>query len=199
MRRYAVVGVLVAGLLAVACGEKKDPLGPTATVPQATTTADPYAVPPVIDEAYVNRVLAGLDQVLGDAVRLVVKNRQLDEQVFYKLKAVSAGDAFQLKLDSLQGDLMAGLATYSESPGNKRTTVTRLISVTPECVFAEVSKDFSAVNRSGQPSLSTQWVALVPLDRTRDLGGYNATGWMFIYDGFLQDRSQPPDPCAYVP
>ena len=35
--------------------------GPTATVP--TTPPDPYAVPAVIDEAYVNRVLAALDQV----------------------------------------------------------------------------------------------------------------------------------------
>ena len=32
-----------------------------ATVPAPTTTTNPYAVPAVIDAAYVNRVLAGLD------------------------------------------------------------------------------------------------------------------------------------------
>ena len=92
--------------LLTSCGGKEEPLGPTATVPQGTTTTNPYAIPPVIDEAYVNRVLAAFDQVIGDAVRLVVKNRQLDEDVFYRLKAVSTGNAFQLKLTSLQGDLI---------------------------------------------------------------------------------------------
>ena len=64
MRRLAVVGLVVAALLATACGDKDEPLGPIGSVPQATTTTNPYAVPEVIDEAYVNRVcLAGsLDQ-----------------------------------------------------------------------------------------------------------------------------------------
>ena len=46
---------------------------PTAQVrPAPPTTADPYAVPAVIDIAYVNRVLAALDQVDGDATREAV-------------------------------------------------------------------------------------------------------------------------------
>ena len=36
-----------------------------ATVPAPTTTTNPYAVPAVIDAAYVNRVLAGLDAADG--------------------------------------------------------------------------------------------------------------------------------------
>jgi len=187
---------VVAALLAVACGDKDEPLGPVGSVPQGTTTTNPYAVPEVIDEAYVNRVLAGLDQVVGDAVRLVVKSRQMDEEVFYLLKSVSVGDTFQLKLDGLQADLMRGLPTYNEQPGNKKTTVTRLITTMETCIFAEVQKDFSAVNISGQPSLSTQWVVLVPLDTTRDEYNHNPTPWMFLYDGFLQDQSQPPDLCV---
>ena len=68
-----VAWVLAAGVLVGACGGggNDEPLGPTATVPQGTTTTNPYAVPPVIDEPYVNRVLAGLDQGVGDIVRLV--------------------------------------------------------------------------------------------------------------------------------
>ena len=48
-----MVGVLVAApATGVACGGKDEPLVPTATVPQGTsTTTNPYAVPPVIDEA----------------------------------------------------------------------------------------------------------------------------------------------------
>jgi hypothetical protein len=191
----AVVGVVTVVLFAGACGGKEGPLGPTATVPQATTTTDPYAVPPVIDEAYVNRVLAGLDQVVGDAVRSVVRTRLLDEEVLLRLKAISSDDALQLKLNGLQKDLLGGMEGYRDPPGNKITTATRLIAANPSCVFAEVVKNFSAVNADGAQHLSIQWVALVPLDPTRDPKHYNVTGWMFAYDGFPDDRSEPPDPC----
>ncbi len=49
-----------------------------ATVPPATTTTNPYAVPAVIDVAYVNRVLAGLDAVMGDAGRSLVRSNEND-------------------------------------------------------------------------------------------------------------------------
>ena len=116
MRRLAVVGVVVAALL-TSCGGKEEPLGPTATVPQGTTTTNPYAIPPVIDEAYVNRVLAGLDQVIGDAVRLVVKNRVVDEEVYYRLSSVYLGDTLQLNLDGIQEDLLGGMRGYPKLPG----------------------------------------------------------------------------------
>jgi hypothetical protein len=64
-RNLAATLVLV---LAAACSQSGDERGPTATVPSAPITtqpADPYAVPDVIDAAYVNRVLAGLDAVMG--------------------------------------------------------------------------------------------------------------------------------------
>ena len=64
------------------------------------------------------------------------------------------------------------------------------------CIFAEVQKDFSAVNLSGEPNLSTQWIILVPLDATRNQESYNPTPWMFSYDGYLEDKSQPPDLCV---
>jgi len=196
VRRAGWVGVLVATLLLVACSDNEDPLGPAATLPQGTTTTNPYAVPAVIDEAYVNRVLAGLDQVVGDAIRLLAQRRLLDEDVYYRLRAVSSGDVFQLKLDGLQTDLLGGMSGYPESPGNKLTTVSRVISASSSCIFAEVLKDFSAVNADGASNLSRQWIALVPLDPPRDAGSYNPTRWMFIYDGFSPDRTEPPNPCS---
>ena len=45
MRRLTVACVVVATLL-TSCGGKEEPLGPTATVPQGTTTTNPYAIPP---------------------------------------------------------------------------------------------------------------------------------------------------------
>ena len=104
MRRLAVVGVLVAALATgVACGGKDEPLGPTATVPQATTTTNPYAVPPVIDEAYVNRVLAGLDQAVGDVIRLVVSSRTLSPEALDRLRTIYVGDALDLSIKGISG------------------------------------------------------------------------------------------------
>jgi hypothetical protein len=192
-----VSGVVLTVLLAGACADKSEPLGPTATLAQPTTTTDPYAIPPVIDEAYVNRVLAGLDAIVGDAVRHVMRTRLLDEEVFYLLRAVSSNDdTFRLKMDGLQEDLFAGMSGYRAEPGNKTTIVVRLLSASSTCLFAEVQKDFSAVNATGESHLSTEWVALVPIDLARDTAKHNATRWMFAYDGFRADMSAPPNPCA---
>ena len=192
-----MVGVLVAMLAAgVACGGKDEPLGPTATVPQATTTTNPYAVPQVIDEAYVNRVLAGLDQAVGDITRLVVGSRTLSPEALDRLRTIYVDDSLELSIRGFQNDVRADFAGYRQPPGNKTTTVTELISARPTCIFAKVNKDFSAVGVDPDPSLATQWVALVPSGTVLDPSGFNPTRWVFVYDGFRQDRSAPPDPCA---
>jgi len=66
--------VAVAVLMTLAACKESGSASPPvngATVPTAaptTTTTNPYAVPQVIDAAYFNRVLAGLDAVEGDVV-----------------------------------------------------------------------------------------------------------------------------------
>jgi len=196
MLRSIVVGVVAAGLLVGACRDEEEPLGPTATLPQGTTTTNPYAVPAVIDEAYVNRVLAGLDQAVGDVVRLVVSSRTIPPEALDRLQAIYVGDALQLEVDNFQRDLFENFVGYRENPGNKTTTVTDLIEVSETCIFAQVNKDFSAVSFDPDPAFSTQWVALVPLESTRDPMNYNRTRWVYTYDGFRGDLSAPPNPCA---
>jgi hypothetical protein len=192
----AVVGMAVATLVMGACGGDKEPLGPTATVPQATTTTNPYAIPPVIDEAYVNRVLAGLDHAVGDVVRLVVSSKTIPPEAIERLKALYVGDALQLQVDGFQREMFSNFYGYRNTPGDQTTRVTSLISVVPKCIFAEVDIDFSAVSFNSDPQFSRQWVALVPLGPDTDQTSYNPTPWAFIYQGFKQDLSQPSDPCA---
>jgi hypothetical protein len=191
-----VVGVVAGMLLSGACGSKEEPLGPTATVPQATTTTDPYAVPAVIDEAYVNRVLAGLDQAVGDVTRLVVSSRTIPREAVERLKALYVGRSLQLSVDLYQDDIFNNFEGYRESPGNQATTLVRLIDVNPGCIFAQVNTDFSAVSLYPDPALSNAWVALVPLDDSQDPNGYNPTRWAFASEGFRKDLSQPENPCA---
>ena len=87
--------------------------GPTATVgtePPRTTTTNPYAVPAVIDIAYVNRVLAGLDAVIGDVTRIVVRTRTIPPDAYDRLKAAyGTNDLLQLTIDSVQSDMRRGL------------------------------------------------------------------------------------------
>jgi hypothetical protein len=196
VRRVGAVGVAVALVLLAACGGGDEPSGPTATVPQPTTTTDPYAIPDVIDEAYVNRVLAGLDQAVGDVTRIVVATRTITPEAVDRLKAIYVGDYLQLTVDLYQDDLFNSLAGYRENPGNQATAVTRMISATPACIFAQVNRDYSAVSLDPDPSLATQWVALVPIAPANNPDSYNPTRWAYTYDGLQEDLSQPPDPCA---
>ncbi len=182
-------------LTCAACGGKDKALGPAATVPQATTTTNPYAVPAVIDEAYVNRVLAGLDQAVGDITRLIVNDGRVSDEAADRLDALYIGNALALKLQGYQGDVLRQFAGYRNPPGNKVTTVTNLITSRPECIFAEVKRDVSAVSVQPNPDLAMLWVALVPPGASTKVSGHNPTGWVFRYEGFQEDLSAPPNPC----
>ena len=187
-------------LVAAACSQSGDERGPTATVPPAATTtrpADPYAVPEVIDAAYVNRVLAGLDAVMGDVVRLVVKTKTLPPEAYDRLRAIYGDDELlQREIDGFQDDLEGGLRGYHAEPGPKRTTVQQLLTATPSCVFARVSRDYSAVGVGANPQLLNQWIGLRRLDESRDSHRHNPTKWAFIAEGFRADLSALPNPCG---
>ena len=166
-----------------------------ATLPPATTTTNPYAVPAVIDVAYVNKVLAGLDTVLGDVLRLVLRTNTIPPEAYDRLKAVYVDPVFlQLRIDSYQRDIRERFRGYRPDPGNRVSTVVRILTTRPTCIFVEVRRDYSAVGVNARSD--TEWVALTRQDPSRDPSQYNATPWGIAYDGFPPDRSQPPDPCA---
>ena len=195
--------VAAALILLAACskGGAGEPQVPSATVGTAaptTTTTDPYAVPPVIDAAYVNRVLAGLDAQMGDVTRLVVSTRTIPREAYDRMRAVYATDsALQLSIDGFQSDLRNNLPGYQANPGNIKTLVTQLIHVTNSCVYAQVDRDYSATSTNPNPNFRTQWVAIQPLDPARDTHGYNVVRWSYRYEGFNRGFTAPPtDPCV---
>ena len=195
-RTLWVLAVGVAAALVSCSSDAPEADGPTATVPLATTTTDPYAVPEIIDAAYVNRVLAGLDQAVGEVVRLVVNTRTVPPEAIERLRALYVGEALQLQFTGFQRDIANGFVDYRSNPGNQKTLVTQLLTAQPSCIFAEVSIDFSAVGAQPNPSLSRQWIALVPFDSASGLQRLNPTQWMLSYEGFTEHISAPPNPCV---
>lgn len=178
----------------------RDNAGSTATVatePPRTTTTNPYAVPTVIDAAYVNRVLAGLDAAVGDVTRMVVRTRTIPREAYDRLRAIYANDgSLQLAIDIIQNDIRRDLPGYSVEPGNQVTRVVELITNNSACIFVRVSRNYSAIGPGASPTSDKNWVALRRLDQARDFNGYNSVGWAFAYEGFTPDRSQPTDPCG---
>lgn len=168
-----------------------------ATVPAPTTTTNPYAVPAVIDAAYVNRVLAGLDAIFGDATRTMVRTKTITADVYDRLRSIyGSNELLQLVLDLIQDEMRSGFTEYKSNPGNKLTTVNQIVSAGPTCIFVRVQRDYTAVALENTSTGSPQWVALKRLDSSRDPKGYNLTMWAMIYDGFPRDRSQPANPCT---
>jgi hypothetical protein len=196
--RAAMVG-LVSAVAAAACSEGGAQVGvPSATVgtePPTTTTTHPYAVPPVIDATYVNRVLEGLDKAYGDIVRLVLNSRGLVPQASAQLRSLFGTDReLQLELDRFQEDMRSGFRGYRNPPGNQRTFVDHIVAASSECIFARVLRDYSAVSQV--LAVETEWVALSRLDISRDPTGFNTTGWAYTYHGFPPPGfPDPPNQC----
>ena len=167
-----------------------------ATEPPATTTTNPYAVPAVIDIPYVNRVLAGLDAVMGDATRELIRSRTITAEVYDRLRAIYGNNSLlQLVVEAIEEEMRKSFSGYKPNPGNRSSTVTRVVTAQSNCIFVRVQRDYSAMSPQPNPS-DPQWVALKPLERVRDFLGYNPTPWAMTYDGLTPDRSQPNNPCS---
>jgi len=195
-----VLAVVATGMLAaVSCSSSKagvTAVGPTvATAPETTTTTDPYAVPPVIDVAYVNRVLAGLDAAVGDVVRFVVKNHPAPHDITLRLRPLYNTEALVDQIDFFRQDAAEDYKGYKSNPANEQSATLNIITANPKCIFARVTRDYRPVSANQEAQLSEQWVGLVPLDPSRDPDHVNATGWSYIYDGFEEGHLPPRNPC----
>lgn len=173
------------------------PVGTGPPTTAATTAAThPSTVPPAFDIAEVSKVIAGLDAAVGDVTRLVVRTRTISEEALQRIEALyDGGWAMQIVLSGFQADMRQNFAGYGPNPGNKRSTVTKIISATPSCIFVRVERDYTGVSPGAFATADVQWVGLKPLDASRDPRGLNQTGWAFFYEGFPPDRSEPKDQC----
>ena len=202
MRLLAVVAAVTFGLAACSDGggSGADPTVPTSGSTSSTVSRveglDVSVVPERIDEAYLNAVLAALDAVDGEATRIIVRTKRFPPEAADLLNAIYSDEALESEaevwFEAIGRD--PELGGLKPDPGRRITTVERIISATPACVWMAVKRDYSQTDLDPGPH-RTEYVALHPLDRTNDPGGRNPTPWMITTDGFRSDGSEPANPC----
>lgn len=193
-------GLAAAVVLAGCSGEGEGNVSPTvpSSVSTTSTTAVPdvSVIPEVINEAYLNAVLAALDAVNGEAVRIIVATKRFPPDAADHLNAIYSDEEFQIQAEAWLTALAKDrqLSSIKPDPGNRKTTVRRIISASRECVWSEVERDHSG--SSTMPvTPRPQYVALRPLDRSNDPRKLNPTAWMIAVEGFNQDGSEPGNQC----
>lgn len=165
--------------------------GPEGLQPLPTTVEDTFAVPDVIDAAYVNRVLAELNRIDGDFNRLLVKTHTVEPKARALLRAIFNDPALDDEMRSLE---TLDYGNFKRPPGNRRTTVTEVVTGRPTCILAKVTYDFSAVAvATGSYPGEVDIVTLRPKQEGADPHGKNPTPWAFSHLEQIGADETPPD------
>lgn len=192
MRRALRLFLAGAVLVLAACSDGGSPASPSPPAGPTTAPGDPGLAG---DEATINRVLAALDGVMGDLQRILVREGSITPEVTDRLQALYTGPELLTQIDAFRSDVANGLAGYKAVPGDRVTTVSRLITVSPICMFAEVTRDYSPITEGPPPPPATLYVVLVTKFEEDDPRQLNPTPWALLYDGIQEDGSQPEDIC----
>jgi hypothetical protein len=147
------------------------------------------------EAATIDRILAGLDGVMGDLQRILVRERRITPEVTERLRAIYVGPELLNQIDAFRADVANGLVGMRNPPGNRVTTVSRLITVSPICIFVEVMRDYAPVTEGAAPRPASLYVVLVTKSEGDDPRQLNPTPWAMLYDGVQVDGSQPEDVC----
>ncbi|HVF74937.1 MAG TPA: hypothetical protein VM938_07795 [Acidimicrobiales bacterium] len=148
----------------------------------------------MIDAAYVEKVMAALDHVYGDAIRILARERKITQDFLDRLAAIYGDRFFRLAQQSWSREALDGFATLASTPGDPTVTVTSLVKHDRECVIAAVIRDFSLV-RNGIPATTPQrYIALIPKGGATN--GLNPTPWVLSYDGWTSTGVEPSEPCS---
>ncbi|MBW3669004.1 MAG: hypothetical protein KY443_07295 [Actinobacteria bacterium] len=192
--------VLAAALVVGACngggGPSVDNTLPPPVETTSTTAVD-YSVPAVIDAAYVEKVMAALDRVYGDAIRTLAAERQITEEFLTRLAAIYGDAQFDVAQRAWVRDVADGLDDLHRLPGDPLTVVQRTVRLDADCIVAAVERTFRAV-REPVTSTPQKYIALVPKPEGRDMRSLNPTPWIMSYDGFVAEPAgaEPANPCS---
>jgi hypothetical protein len=194
-RSYLLVPILSLPLLVFGCAgdEPADAHRGTSTsvAPSTNASADPFAVPEVIDARYVERVTNELLRLLDDAARIALEEGAVTDEVRATLEAVYAEQTAPLMLEDLQNQAAAGFPGVKNPRGDTIASIEAVREATDACVIAEGQLDFAevlvspggpvpmvVVLREGRDSNPTAWEirAISPRDQFEpEVFGCNAS------------------------
>ncbi len=193
-RRFGALPLTLALTVSACSGGEDDT--PSATVPTATTattaaaSSDPYAIPAVIDIAYVQRVFDALDQIQGEVIKEFLTTRQLTFAMTVRLGSVYNRDELERTVNALKEQLTRDFSVFKQPPGIRRTVVRRILTARRDCV--SVAAEFDSTGILKDPGAPTSaFLALQPTDPALDPSNINPTP----YSIFSEDQRFR-DPCA---
>lgn len=169
----------------------------TTTVAETTTTTaapDPFTVPedPAdIDEAYVEAVLAELERINGDALRLAV-SEGLSPRITELIQSIYTPERAAEELDVLVQEYNAGLPGVRRPPGDVAATVSQLLTARRDCIALDGQLDYSAVSETATEPLPIR----VELRPKADEESTNPTPWEIAVRTVHGGPAPLPEPCA---
>lgn len=176
-RRLFLVGVVVL-LVATACGGHSPPRNAVSHTPVPNTRI----VPRHITVAYVDAVFVKLNHIYGDAVRAAVKAKAVTPAVRTDLHAIYKNPEYERKVTSFSMNLRIGLNNIRPNPGDQITTVVKLISASPGCIFVKTHTNFRNVDRREQPSVAAEYEKLTRRTIQSVVRQRNPTPWCISLD-----------------
>ena len=164
------------------------------TIPPTTSTtlpADPFAVPAVIDLAYLDRVMVELNRIHGNAFRTVVATHDIPPEVVAQLKATATGTSLSTTLKDLSTQIVHQFKGGRNPPGDRITSADRIVSATASCISFGGNSDFSLV--ADHPVVVRSSYVLVRVSSQDQT--INPTPWLIAFDGVEVEG----DLCVSVP
>ena len=160
----------------------------TAAARAAPTTVDPWAVPATITPAYLDRVLAALDHIDGNAFRDARAHDAITPRFVELEEAIRSGThELALEEEMISSEVRLRRPNIRAVPGDRVMTVQTLLPAPPPCVLAAVAVDFSP-RTVGPPQAYPQWYAALAPDVGTSI---NPTHWSLVDDGFETDGGAP--------
>jgi hypothetical protein len=153
-------------------------------------------VPEVIDAAYVGRVMQALDHLYGEAVRHLAQSRTVDEQFLKYLVAIYNPRMFNLTQDAWVKLQARGFPSLRSAPDDPGLRIEALARADRGCVVIQGDHALSPMFERDDPPNHHRFVALVPLNPTRNPSGLNPTPWTLNFDGEGSGGWMPEDLCV---
>jgi len=200
-RPLALGAALLAAASACSTGHHPPAAAPpaAATATSTATTAgapDPYAVPPTITPAYVDKVFAALNHVDGEASRELLIHHQLTPRFRALVRAIYNDPLYSVELGIASESLGGAIPRLRLPLGDVQTTVVRIVASSPRCVFVETTSDFAAVLVDPGPPARSEYFRLSPTQASANPNALNPTPWSMSFNASYRTPTSIPNQCA---